>query len=491
MRALAFLFTLFLFAPPVWAQNDPVRPPDTITADEDTVSITNLPSGRGSAAITVSDYCSCTLVIEGKSHPADAWEAIDGAPTIDADGVYGVSAAGLWGLRVRADAWASGTTIISMRVSSAGGGGGGAALGEVMVEIEGFATEAKQDSILAQMATDNAVLDDIADGIAVTGTVTANLSATDNAVLDDIADGIAVTATNLDVQSGGADLATEVTLAAIATDANDSAGSLAAIEEDIDYIRTNLSIDADNDALAPTKGPMSMCYTQDQDGSALPGVVSAETDATRVACSLYGVQYFMLVDEDGDTNVGGALQTALELLDNVVGVEDAGETAGGGLAMAGSVRRDAAAASAGTTGDNATVNTDALGLLWTRQLDPCTGVAKTHIPINISTATTTELTAALAGASTHYYVCGIDLVTESSNGVALVDDDTDNCASVTSGLAGGTAGNTGWQFAANGGLVKGDGQSTVFKTGGTNRVLCLVTSTATQLSGSIQVVAAP
>lgn len=58
-------------------------------------------------------------------------------------------------------------------------------------------------------ATDNAVLDDIADGITVTGpvtdaqlratpvpvsgTVTANLSATDNAVLDDIADGIPVT----------------------------------------------------------------------------------------------------------------------------------------------------------------------------------------------------------------------------------------------------------------------------------------------------------
>src|SRR3990167_5037520 len=40
----------------------------------------------------------------------------------------------------------------------------------------------------------------------VSGTVTANLGATDNAVLDDIADGIAVTATNLDIQSGGADV---------------------------------------------------------------------------------------------------------------------------------------------------------------------------------------------------------------------------------------------------------------------------------------------
>lgn len=171
--------------------------------------------------------------------------------------------------------------------------------------------------------------------------------------------------------------------------------------------------------------------------------------------------------------------------------EDAAETAGGNLAMAGSVRRDTAASSATTAGDNATINTDAAGLLWTRRLDPCSGVAKTHIPINISTATTTELTPSLAGASTHYYVCSIDLVTAAANNVALVDDDTDNCASVTSGLAGGTTAGSGWNFAANGGLTKGNGDSMVFKTGGTNRVLCLVTSAATQLSGSIQVVAAP
>ena len=45
-------------------------------------------------------------------------------------------------------------------------------------------------------------------------------------------------------------------------------------------------------------------------------------------------------------------------------VEDAAETAGANLMMAGSVRRDTAASSAGTTGDNATVNTDATGGLW-------------------------------------------------------------------------------------------------------------------------------
>lgn len=173
-------------------------------------------------------------------------------------------------------------------------------------------------------------------------------------------------------------------------------------------------------------------------------------------------------------------------------VEDAPETAGVTGPMTLNVRRDVAAASAGASGDNATFNTDALGLLWTRFLDPCSGVAKTAIPVDIVTATTTELTAALAGASTNYYVCSINLVTAAANNVALVDDDTDNCASVTSGVAGGFGSAAeGWNLAANGGLTIGSGLGTIAKTNGTNRVLCLITSAATQLSGSITVVAAP
>jgi hypothetical protein len=42
-----------------------------------------------------------------------------------------------------------------------------------------------------------------------------------------------------------------------------------------------------------------------------------------------------------------------------------------------------------------------------------------------------------------------------------VDDDSDGCGSVTSGLAGGTTAATGWNFVANGGLVKGNGMATV------------------------------
>lgn len=195
--------------------------------------------------------------------------------------------------------------------------------------------------------------------------------------------------------------------------------------------------------------------------------------------------------DSGTVTTVSTVTTLSQLGGVALPIEDAAETAAGVGIYAMAVRRDAAASSAATTGDNATINLDALGQVWTRQLDPCSGVAKTHIPINITTATTTELTAALAGASNNYYVCSLDLVTAAANNVALVDDDTDNCASVTSGLAGGTTAASGWNYAANGGLSKGDGNSMVYKSGGTNRVLCLVTSAATQLSGSIQVVAAP
>lgn len=143
-----------------------------------------------------------------------------------------------------------------------------------------------------------------------------------------------------------------------------------------------------------------------------------------------------------------------------------------------------------TDGRDAPCYVDTNGVLYSRTVDPCS-LAKTTIPINISSATTTELTSALAGASTHYYVCSLNLVTAGANNVALVDDDTDNCASVTSGLAGGTTAGSGWNFGANGGIAFGNGTGTVFKTNGANRVLCLVTSAAVQLSGSITVVAAP
>jgi hypothetical protein len=169
--------------------------------------------------------------------------------------------------------------------------------------------------------------------------------------------------------------------------------------------------------------------------------------------------------------------------------EDAAETAGGNLEMAGSVRRDTAASSAGASGDNATVNTDANGLLWARTADPCSALTKTYFPVNIVTAATTQIAAAVA--SQYYYICAINLFSAGTNNVVIVEDDTSACASPTAGLNGGTTAGTGYVLTAQTGISQGNGNGSIMRTAAQNRYICFITSAAVQLSGHIVVVAAP
>lgn len=125
--------------------------------------------------------------------------------------------------------------------------------------------------------------------------------------------------------------------------------------------------------------------------------------------------------------------------------------------------------------------------------DPCGGsTAKQTYPIDIVTITTTEITPSLSGASTYYYICSLVLITAAANNVALVDDNSDGCGSPTAGVMGGFASAAeGLNFAANSGLTLGNGTGTVGKAVTANSVLCIITSAAVQLSGSITVVPAP
>jgi hypothetical protein len=170
-------------------------------------------------------------------------------------------------------------------------------------------------------------------------------------------------------------------------------------------------------------------------------------------------------------------------------VEDVAETAGVTGPMVLGVRRDVAASSAGTTGDNATFNSDALGLTWTRFLDPCSGVAKTYHIVNMSTATTVEIANAVA--SQYFYICSVNLVAAAAQTIAIGEDDTDGCGSITAGLHGGATAATGWSFAANGGIALGNGEGTVMKTATAARYLCVITGQAQQISGTIAYVSAP
>lgn len=237
-------------------------------------------------------------------------------------------------------------------------------------------------------------------------------------------------------------------------------------------------------------GPGVQGEAKDIDGGALPNVVT-EGQSARLALTLSGAALTTLVNEAGTADIGASILTALELIDDPVFVDDAAFTPGTSKGFAVGGQADDTSTDSVDEGDFGAFRISLDRLLYVRFVDPCSGVAKTFLPVNISTATTTEITPSLAGASNNYYICSINLVTAAANNVALVDDDTDNCASVTSGLAGGTTAASGWNFAANGGEINQGGNATVAKTNGTNRVVCLVTSAATQLSGTIAVVAAP
>lgn len=185
-------------------------------------------------------------------------------------------------------------------------------------------------------------------------------------------------------------------------------------------------------------------------------------------------------------------------------VEDAGETAAGNLMMAGAVRRDTAASSSGTTGDNSTLNVDSVGGLWTRPLD--TAAAGAAVPgyvsypgaqdasgniagdvvctsskvYDASTSGNTELVA-LSG-SKHIYVCGYELFSAGTVNVSLVAGTGTACASAASGTPStGTSGASAsltpaWQFTAQTGKLSAYPVHGWLLDAGSANALCLKTS---------------
>lgn len=98
------------------------------------------------------------------------------------------------------------------------------------------------------------------------------------------------------------------------------------------------------------------------------------------------------------------------------------------------------------------------------------------VAINVSTATTTQLVALASGKS--IYVTAWDIVVAAADNVTLEYGTGTNCGTGTTALTGA------YNFAANGGIAKGSGLGVLFKVPAGN-ALCLVTSAATQASGSV------
>jgi hypothetical protein len=114
---------------------------------------------------------------------------------------------------------------------------------------------------------------------------------------------------------------------------------------------------------------------------------------------------------------------------------------------------------------------------------------ETLLYVQISQTAGTQLITGTA--SERVYICSIQLITATAQNIALVDGTGTVCDTGATGLLGGATAATGWNFAANGGIALGNGQSAVMKSATANHYLCLLTSTATQLSGTIAYVSAP
>ena len=212
-------------------------------------------------------------------------------------------------------------------------------------------------------------------------------------------------------------------------------------------------------------------------GGTGPFVMSVRRDTAASSAGTTGDNASFNTDSIGRLWVSGAV------------VEDAAETAADSLVSVGTVRRDAPASSAGTTGDNATMNTSALGAVYVATVDPCSYKAKSYYVVNLAATGTVEVANAVA--NEFWYICSVNLVAQGANAFLIASDDTDGCGSLTAGLNGGTAAATGWGFAANGGIALGNGNATVMKSATANHYLCIAPSTTAQISGTIAYVSAP
>lgn len=165
-------------------------------------------------------------------------------------------------------------------------------------------------------------------------------------------------------------------------------------------------------------------------------------------------------------------------------VEDAAETAGGTGPMVLSIRRDAAASSAGTTGDNATFNTDANGLLWTRQLDPCTAVRPTTLPVSAAA----DAAIITAVASNRTYICGGVIAAQGTGETINIWEGTGTaCGTGSAALVGSTTEANGIALAANGGFII---PSTIPGLS-TNVDVCIRLSSTNRVAGYLTYVQAP
>jgi hypothetical protein len=119
-------------------------------------------------------------------------------------------------------------------------------------------------------------------------------------------------------------------------------------------------------------------------------------------------------------------------------------------------------------------------------VDPCKG--QTKLFASISQTGNTQLAAGTV--SKKIYICSIHVVAAAATNVAVVEGTGSVCATGTAGVSGfgGATAATGWNFAANGGISLGNGDSSLGAEGTSGDNLCVFNSGSGQVSGGISYV---
>lgn len=115
--------------------------------------------------------------------------------------------------------------------------------------------------------------------------------------------------------------------------------------------------------------------------------------------------------------------------------------------------------------------------------DPCQTITKNYTPISIAAALTTRIIAPASAKKT--YICHISLIVAGTDNVGIVEGTGGLCGTGAAGIVGGATAASGPNFLVNGGLAVGSGEGAIWSSAGTNVDVCLITSSAAQLSGHV------
>lgn len=110
-------------------------------------------------------------------------------------------------------------------------------------------------------------------------------------------------------------------------------------------------------------------------------------------------------------------------------------------------------------------------------------VSDTQKALNIASATTTLIVTGVAGRQVR--IGSMELDTNGADNIEWIEGTGATCGTGTTGMAGGTTSGLGYNFLANGSILRGSGLGTISQTTATGDSVCMVTSTTAQVSGNI------